>query len=579
VNFQSFIAGRGTRVSAEAFISSEDLMRILKVTPEQMVQCHHLGMLGACQSGMIGYNVNTANAIAAIFAATGQDIACVHESSVAQFHVQPVDGGLYASMLLPSLVVGTVGGGTALPRQQQMLELMDCAGPGKVSRFAEIIVSYCLALDLSTMSAIVSGQFASAHERLGRNKPVQWFQAKDIDADFMAVGLAEYFGDESLLVDRVEPIESFKMGSSIITELSARKLDKYVGLLPLSISYSSARNQLADASLDVIVKVKPLDKEVMLMANSMASMCSSGLHIAYNRWKDRTGAAGCHLRELAIYRQSDPRLQRHIPTIYQTYQNPEREIYLVVMEKLKDVVLMDSADDVSGWESCHIDAAIEGIAKVHSIWYGKTRELEGEPWIGSVPCSAAMVEMSDLWKQLAIHAAEEFPEWIVSHDLELLRRLVNRLDKWWAEIDSMPKTLIHNDFNPRNICLRKSADKEDSFGYRLCAYDWELATIHLPQHDLAELLCFVLPPDVPKAVVDHHVEVHRRVLQQVSGESIDPGQWRQGFNLSLWDLAVNRFMLYMMAHTFRHYPFMERITRTLRHLIRMESSSGQASQQ
>jgi NADP-dependent 3-hydroxy-3-methylglutaryl-CoA reductase len=574
VNFQSFIAGRGTRVSAEVFISNEDLMRILKVTPEQMATCHHLGMVGACQTGMIGYNINTANVIAASFAATGQDIACVHESSVSQLHVQPMEGGLYASMLLPSLVVGTVGGGTALPRQRQMLELMGCAGPGKVSRLAEIIVSFCLALDLSTMSAIISGQFASAHERLGRNKPVQWFLAKDLSADFMTMGLRKYFGDESLLVETVEPLESFEMGSSIITELTARKLDKFVGLQPLSLSYGSKKEQIAKASMNVVVKVKPLDKEVILLANSMAGMCSSRLREAHDRWKEKTGAAGCHLRELAIYNQTDPRLRRHTPTIYQTYQNPERETYLIVMEQLQDVELMNTADDVSGWEPAHIDAALEGIAKVHSIWYARTEELESEPWIGSVPTTASMVEMSELWEQLGIHAAEEFPEWIVGHDLELHRRLVNRIDKWWHEIDLMPKTLIHNDFNPRNICLRKSTDPEDSFGFRLCAYDWELATVHIPQHDLAELLSFVLPPDVPKEVVDHHVEVHRRALEKATGQSIDPEQWRHGFNLSLCDLAVNRFMLYVMAHTFRHYLFMQRVTQTLRHLIRMESGNG-----
>ena len=575
VNFQSFIAGRGTRVSAEVFIPSENLMRILKVTPEQMVDGHHLGMAGACQTGMIGYNINTANVIAASFTATGQDIACVHESSVAQLHVQSMEGGLYASMLLPSLVVGTVGGGTALPRQRQMLELMDCAGPGKVSRLAEIIASFCLALDLSTMSAIISGQFASAHERLGRNKPVHWFLEKDLDTDFMTAGLRKYFADESLLVETVEPLESFKMGSSIITELTARKLEKFVGLKPLSLTYGSKKEQMIKASLDVVVKVKPLDKEVILMANNMAGMCSPGLREAHNRYKDRTGAAGCHLRELAIYNQTDSRLRRHIPAIYQTYQNPDRETYLIVMELLQDVELKDTADDVSGWESAHIDAALEGIAKVHSIWYARTEELKSEPWIGSVPTTASMVEMSELWEQLGIHAAEEFPEWIVGHDLELHRRLVTRIDKWWREIDLMPKTLIHNDFNPRNICLRKSADAEDSFGYRLCAYDWELATVHIPQHDLAELLSFVLPPDVAEAVVDHHVEVHRRALEKATGQTIDPEQWRHGFNLSLCDLAINRYMLYMMAHTFRHYPFMERIAQTLRHLIRMGSCSGQ----
>ncbi len=576
VSFQSFIAGRGTRVSAEAFISTEELMHVLKVTPEQMANCHHLGMVGACQSGTIGYNVNTANVIAASFAATGQDIACVHESSVAQLHVQATEGGLYASMVLPSLVVGTVGGGTALPRQQQMLEMMGCAGSGKVSRLAEIIAGFCLALDLSTMSAIISGQFASAHERLGRNKPVRWFLAEDLNAEFMTTGLQKYFSDQSLVVERVEPITSFKMGSSIITELTARKLDKFVGLLPLSLGYHSENNQPEQASLNVVVKVKPLDKEVILMANSMAGMCATGLREVHNRWKDKTGAAECHLRELAIYNQTDPRLVRHIPTIYHTWQDPEREAYVIVMEQLDDVLLMDTADDVSGWDSAHIDAALEGIAKVHSIWYGHTEELESEPWIGSVPTTASMVEMSDLWEQLGFHAAQEFPEWIIGRDVEWHRRLVRRLDKWWHEIDSMPKTLIHNDFNPRNICLRKSDDPQDSHGYCLCAYDWELATIHLPQHDLAELLSFVLTADTPKSVVDQHVEVHRRALEKASGRAIDAGQWRRGFNLSLCDLAVNRFMFYLMAHTFRHYPFMQRITCTLRHLIRIES--GRAPQ-
>ena len=49
--------------------------------------------------------------------------------------------------------------------------------------------------------------------------------------------------------------------------------------------------------------------------------------------------------------------------------------------------------------------------------------------------------------------------------------------------------LIHNDFNPRNLALRREVG-----GWRLCAYDWELATIGVPQHDCAEFLCFVLPP-------------------------------------------------------------------------------------
>ena len=571
VNYQSFIAGRGTRVSAEAFIATEVLERVLKATPEQMVKCNQLGMVGACQTGMIGYNLNTANVIAAVFAATGQDIACVHESSVAQLHLQTVEGGLYASINLPALVVGTVGGGTGLPRQRQMLEMLGCAGPGKVSRFAEIIASFCLALDVSTLSAVCSGQFSGAHEQFGRHRPVEWFLAKDLSPEFMTPGLQEHFNDSSVVVESVENLENVGVDSSIITELTARKVDKFVGLPAQRLTYRSGNNSSLSGSLDVISKVKPLDKDVILMVNSMAAMCSPGLGEAHERFKDKTGLAGSHVRELALYKQTDPRIRRHMPTVYQAFQDDAREAYVVVMEQLKDVVLKDTADDPSGWSAEHVNAALEGIAKVHSVYYGRTEALANEPWMGHVPDTASMIEMSHLWEHLGVHAAEEFPEWITERDLELHRRLVRRIFKWWHEIELMPKTLIHNDFNPQNICLRPSTDPEDSFGYRLCAYDWELATVHLPQHDLAELLCFVLHPDVSKSVVDHHVEVHRAALEKASGQAIDAEEWRRGYNLALYDLAINRTMLYIMAHTFRHYPFMERVSQTLRHLVRLES--------
>jgi hydroxymethylglutaryl-CoA reductase (NADPH) len=570
VNYQSFIFGRGTRVTAEVFIPSDILRKTLKVTPEQMVKCHQLGMAGACQSGMVGYNINTANVIAAIFAATGQDIACVHESSVAQLHVQAEENGIYASILLPSLVVGTVGGGTGLAKQQQLLDMMGCAGPGKVGKLAEIIASFCLALDISTMSAIISGQFASAHEALGRNKPVDWFTKEDLNKVFLTDALSSYFQDSSLSVTSIKSNKNVAMDSSIISELTTRKIEKYIGLSAHKIDYQSS-SQPDASSLDVVIKVKPIDKEVLLMANRMASMTSSGLRDAHQIWKDHIGVKANHLRELAIYEQQDEQFTRYMPTIYSTYSNPEREAYVVIMEQLDDVILKDTADNISGWNQSHINAAIEGIARVHSVWFGRTEELKTSDWIGNVQNSQQMNDMSELWKHLSIHAAEEFPEWFIDNDLAHLQRKIRNVKSWWSDIDAMPKTLIHNDFNPRNICLRHSTESEDSFGYRLCAYDWELATIHIPQRDLAELLVFVLTPEVTKKEVDQYLEVHRLSLEAATGECIDPAQWEHGFSLSLCDFAITRFMFYVMAHTFRYYPFMERVSQTLRHLIRLYS--------
>ena len=167
---------RGISVSAEVDIPENILRDVLKIDPDQFVTFMEYFIRGSYRVGMMGANVNVANALAGIFTATGQDIACVHESSISQFSVQKnyspgESGGITASLQLPSLVVGTVGGGTALPAQSACLDIMGCRGSGQVRKFAEIIAGVALALELSCGAALAANHFVDAMERLSRNHP------------------------------------------------------------------------------------------------------------------------------------------------------------------------------------------------------------------------------------------------------------------------------------------------------------------------------------------------------------------------------------------------------------------------
>jgi hypothetical protein len=196
---------------------------------------------------------------------------------------------------------------------------------------------------------------------------------------------------------------------------------------------------------------------------------------------------------------------------------------------------------------------------------GREAELSREPWIGTPPSAARMSAMQPLWTALAQHAAVEFPALMDQSDLRRQRALVASIPSWWARLEAMPRTLIHNDFNPRNLGLRCGPA-----GPRLCVYDWELATLHVPQHDAAELLAFVLSPDVARDDVIEYVELHRRAVLDAGGPVPDAATWREGFSLAARDLLVNRFSLYLMAHTARHYAFLERSLGTLRWLVSLE---------
>ena len=80
------------------------------------------------------------------------------------------EGDLYAAVTLPSIVVGTVGGGTALPSQRACLEILGLAGEGKAQALAEVCGALALAGELSITGALCSGDFTRAHQKLARGK-------------------------------------------------------------------------------------------------------------------------------------------------------------------------------------------------------------------------------------------------------------------------------------------------------------------------------------------------------------------------------------------------------------------------
>jgi hydroxymethylglutaryl-CoA reductase (NADPH) len=162
---------RGKRVTAEAIVPRQVLREHLRVEPE-VLQCHAgVANVGAFLSGTNNNGLHSANAITALFIATGQDVANVAEGSAALVYSEITAGGdFYLSITLPSLIVGTHGGGTGLATQRECLEILGCAGKGKVSKLAEIVAGVVLAGELSLAAAISSLEWVSAHERYGRKR-------------------------------------------------------------------------------------------------------------------------------------------------------------------------------------------------------------------------------------------------------------------------------------------------------------------------------------------------------------------------------------------------------------------------
>jgi hydroxymethylglutaryl-CoA reductase (NADPH) len=163
------IEGRGKMVLADVTIPNAIIEEKLHTSAEKAAEtCFRKNLIGSAMALSYGFNAHMANMIAALYLATGQDPAQVVEGSMGMTTAEVVDDGLYLSVRIPCVEVGTVGGGTRLPCQNEALAMIDCVGLGKAKKLAEIVGAVVLAGELSTLAAQSAGELGKAHKALGR---------------------------------------------------------------------------------------------------------------------------------------------------------------------------------------------------------------------------------------------------------------------------------------------------------------------------------------------------------------------------------------------------------------------------
>lgn len=173
----NWIEGRGKSVIAEAVVEKSFVEKTLKTSVDALVQLNvDKNYIGSALAGSLGgFNAQSANVVAAVFLATGQDPAQVVESATAITSMNKTDNGdLMIAVTMPSVEVGTIGGGTGLPAQHAMMELIGCAGsnqgaPGANSGLlARVVAAGVLSAELSLMSGLAAGHLLRAHMDLNR---------------------------------------------------------------------------------------------------------------------------------------------------------------------------------------------------------------------------------------------------------------------------------------------------------------------------------------------------------------------------------------------------------------------------
>lgn len=174
------ILGRGFFVQVESFIEDSVLEKVLNVKADDLLYTHLTkNLVGSNVAGSMSQNMHVANALAAVILATGQDPAHVVSGSEASIHYEKYydedskKSGIYVALTMPSLTVGSVGGGTWFPKQKIARNIIDFERKHGDETPAHIVATACalaaMAGEISGLASLTNHTLAKAHATLGRN--------------------------------------------------------------------------------------------------------------------------------------------------------------------------------------------------------------------------------------------------------------------------------------------------------------------------------------------------------------------------------------------------------------------------
>ncbi|TVT43499.1 aminoglycoside phosphotransferase family protein [Hymenobacter setariae] len=363
-----------------------------------------------------------------------------------------------------------------------------------------------------------------------------------MNSDFLQALLRQHSPTQAAEVRAVRP-RPLDSSTSILSSLTAGRTAQPIGLFGLEAELREAGQPWRTERL--VLKAKPHARAICQMITGLAQACGGAVAEVYPAFEYLTGFGATHWRELAVYATPAAAL---LPRVWATHADPATDTYLVVLEDLSERELLNSVLAPAHWTDAHLRAALRQLA----AWHAHHLVPNGAAAPEAAP--ATWPQLAPLWEALLDHAGRHFPDQYSAARRQQLSQAIRAVPSNWATLGTLPKTLIHNDLNPRNTCFRPGADGQP----QLVAYDWELATYHLPQYDAVELLCFVLGPDRYHLRAEY-LDYYRQQLHACTGCFADAAAFAEGTRLATLEFGLHRLGLYLLPHALSPYPFLPRV--------------------
>lgn len=342
--------------------------------------------------------------------------------------------------------------------------------------------------------------------------------------------------------------------ASILVSLTSASSDEFIGHFGLAIHYTY---EGISYQKKMVMKVKPHGRAISDMLNGLSSLCSEDVHNQYNTIKDETGFYHTHDKEISILTKATSQM---FPVVYGYYINKEENVYALLMEYFDDCILLNSVMDIKAWDYDKITIGIKAMLTWHIKYTNNTE------WYSNVyddSRNTAQIErLKSTWVELLKNARLRFPDLYDTSLYDRLTKGISDIKSLWEKLKDVPKSVAHNDFNPRNSFFKKDA----SGTLHICVYDWELAQIHFPMYDLVEFLSFTastISDDELHSLIDNYQVELSNTHQVYENKEL----FQNALLCCAYDFGLHRMGMYMMAHSVSPYPFLPHVVKNYKRIL------------
>ena len=279
--------------------------------------------------------------------------------------------------------------------------------------------------------------------------------------------------------------------------------------------------------------------------------------------------------QIAKVAMHDPILQAVMPDIYFVKYDKEHNIRFFVMERFHPGIC-SHIDCIEGgtsfgqdtWTREDINHAIAGITKVHARFLDNIDLLPKS--MRDVLLDGTNLALSTQYMKVApLLFRQRRPGVLSDFASKTIENIANAVPYIEDKLQAYPKTFVHSDFNARNVCLRQNPGPNQSY---LCAYDWENATLQVPQFDIALFLVFALPIQGAVESILFHLELYHKCLlselkengttsEETMRKLSEKEEFLLIFDYCMMEILSTRMMFYHSWEnaTDLNFPFLKRV--------------------